>query len=437
MVMVEETVRAAPQNNMKPETNSLLLGLGSRFPAAPASSNTTTTTIKCPECNSLRVWKDGIRYTPYGEIQRYLCRDCSYRFSYSERSEPFEPHQEVHRQILSCGSAIPSSRQVCVSQTKAMINLAEVETRTQEKAAGATVPDQATMKGEILQFQIYLTNQGSPKTTVRTYGDLLSGFVKKEASLYDTEAIKKHIIGSDRKPNTKFLQVQAYHRFLKWKKITWEKPKITREDIDPFLPQVKEVEELINGSGWLLKPFLQLVWECALRTKEANQLEWTDIDEVARIVRIRSTKRGKPRSLMLSIACLNLLKSLPHTTIRVFGESSIGSKRLSFERTRLRLTRQTGNKRLLQIHLHTLRHLRATLWYCGGVDIKTLQDRLGHRQLEDTALYIHLSDVYAPQRETGYYTRMTATMREGEQLVQEGFEFVGKDESGCLWRKKK
>ena len=105
-------------------------------------------------------------------------------------------------------------------------------------------------------FQIYRTNQGSPKTTVRTYGDLLSGFVKKEASLYDTEAIKKHIIGSDRKPNTKFLQVQAYHRFLKWKKITWEKPKITREDIDPFLPQVKEVEELINGSGWLLKPFL-------------------------------------------------------------------------------------------------------------------------------------------------------------------------------------
>ena len=138
MVVVEETVRSAPQSNLKPETNSLLLGSGSRLPAAPASSNTTTTTIKCPECGSLRVWKDGIRYTPYGEIQRYLCRNCAYRFSHSEGSEPFEPHQKVHRQILKCGSAIPSSRQVCVSQTKAMINLAEVETRTQEKAAGAS-----------------------------------------------------------------------------------------------------------------------------------------------------------------------------------------------------------------------------------------------------------------------------------------------------------
>jgi hypothetical protein len=31
----------------------------------------------------------------------------------------------------------------------------------------------------------------------------------------------------------------------------------------------------------------------------------------------------------------------------------------------------------------------------------------------------------------------TVTIKEGEQLVQQGFELVGQDESGCLWRKKK
>jgi hypothetical protein len=36
-----------------------------------------------------------------------------------------------------------------------------------------------------------------------------------------------------------------------------------------------------------------------------------------------------------------------------------------------------------------------------------------------------------------YFTRVTVTLKEGELLVQQGFEFVGKDESGCLWRKKK
>jgi len=36
---------------------------------------------KCPECGSQRNYKDGIRQTKSGEIQRYLCRDCCYRFS--------------------------------------------------------------------------------------------------------------------------------------------------------------------------------------------------------------------------------------------------------------------------------------------------------------------------------------------------------------------
>jgi DNA-directed RNA polymerase subunit M/transcription elongation factor TFIIS len=37
--------------------------------------------VKCPECGSERVYKDGIRYTRSGDVQRYLCRSCYYRFS--------------------------------------------------------------------------------------------------------------------------------------------------------------------------------------------------------------------------------------------------------------------------------------------------------------------------------------------------------------------
>jgi transposase-like protein len=38
-------------------------------------------TVTCPECGSQRSFKDGIRYTCTGEIQRYICRDCAYRYS--------------------------------------------------------------------------------------------------------------------------------------------------------------------------------------------------------------------------------------------------------------------------------------------------------------------------------------------------------------------
>ena len=46
-----------------------------------APTLTVENKVKCPECGSERVWKDGIRYTRLGDVQRYLCRNCSYRFS--------------------------------------------------------------------------------------------------------------------------------------------------------------------------------------------------------------------------------------------------------------------------------------------------------------------------------------------------------------------
>ena len=38
---------------------------------------------KCPQCKSCKTWKDGNRYHLNKKIQRYLCRDCGYRFSES------------------------------------------------------------------------------------------------------------------------------------------------------------------------------------------------------------------------------------------------------------------------------------------------------------------------------------------------------------------
>jgi transposase-like protein len=41
--------------------------------------------IECPECASQRVWKDGVRQTKHGDVQRYLCRCCGLRFSKPEQ----------------------------------------------------------------------------------------------------------------------------------------------------------------------------------------------------------------------------------------------------------------------------------------------------------------------------------------------------------------
>lgn len=132
-----------------------------------------------------------------------------------------------------------------------------------------------------------------------------------------------------------------------------------------------------------------------------------------------------------------MIIALPHTDSKVFGKSHLNNKRACFSLTRKRLSKQLANPRLMQIHFHTLRHLRATIWYHSGVDLRTLQERLGHRNILHTFRYIHLADAYFPETTQKYYTRVTSTIQKGELLVQEGFEFVASDGSGCLWRKPK
>ncbi|MDI6805133.1 MAG: hypothetical protein QMD20_00535 [Candidatus Bathyarchaeia archaeon] len=67
------------------------------------------TALKCPQCNSQSLYKDGLRYLTNGEtVQRFLCRKCGYRFSQTNRncSDKSQHVQKVQRQILNSPDAL-------------------------------------------------------------------------------------------------------------------------------------------------------------------------------------------------------------------------------------------------------------------------------------------------------------------------------------------
>jgi DNA-directed RNA polymerase subunit RPC12/RpoP len=69
---------------------------------------------RCPQCSSDRLYKDGLRYLSDGStVQRYLCRNCGYRFSethlnFSNKSQQV---QKIQTLILNSPKALTIKRQ--------------------------------------------------------------------------------------------------------------------------------------------------------------------------------------------------------------------------------------------------------------------------------------------------------------------------------------
>ena len=106
-----------------------------------------------------------------------------------------------------------------------------------------------------------------------------------------------------------------------------------------------------------------------------------------------------------------------------------------FRMLRNKLSVKLQKPNLLKISFHSFRHWFATMEYNKTKNLLHVQERLGHKNILNTAIYTHLVNFEAD----AYNTSVALDVDEARKLVEVGFEFVtGEyDDGGKIFRKLK
>ncbi|MFR5440417.1 MAG: tyrosine-type recombinase/integrase, partial [Monoglobus pectinilyticus] len=144
---------------------------------------------------------------------------------------------------------------------------------------------------------------------------------------------------------------------------------------------------------------LTLFLNCGMRLAELVGINITDIrgDEL-----VVTGKGNKERTVYLNNSCISAIKSYLKIRQKMSPESkdknalflSERNKRIS-RRTVQHIVEKYVKKLGMDSHkytTHKLRHTAATLMHQSGVDIRILQEILGHKQLSTTEIYTHVNN---------------------------------------------
>lgn len=386
----------------------------------------------CPECASQRVWRDGLRRTAYGDVQRWICRECGYRFSENGSKGPL---QKPSNWSINSATNIVSSRQVCELLTEDSKNLATSETRLNQ-AAGAT--EKVDAKGKILEHAWWLKKNAKSDATIETRTILLKMLVHNGADLFNPENVKEVIALYKCQDGSKKVMVDAYKSFAKFLGISWDPPKYKSPSKIPFIPLEREIDDLIACCSKRTAALLQLLKETGARLGEALQLRWTNIDTECRVVRIEPEKGSNPRILKISEKVLGMVNSLPKDSEKIFGGRNKRKVFIeSLNKTRKKASAKLQNPRLLQIHYHTLRHWKGTIEYHKTHDPWHVKKLLGHKSMQSTELYINIEQAIFELTPEEFHVKVTSDSQEIKGLLEVGFEYVCEKDGLMFFRKRK
>lgn len=169
---------------------------------------------------------------------------------------------------------------------------------------------------------------------------------------------------------------------------------LSREEVRALLACVRTAHN---------RAYLSTVYGCGLRLQEALYLEVSDIDSDRMMIHVHRGKGAKDRFVPLPNATLQTLRAHwrrhrhPRLLFPAYGRDSRSAPSatqpmaISSVQGALRAAKAQAGITKKAVSVHTLRHSYATHMLEIGVNLRLIQQYLGHSSLETTMVYLHLT----------------------------------------------
>src|ERR1700758_4820700 len=250
-------------------------------------------------------------------------------------------------------------------------------------------------------------SEATTRCYIRTVEDFSRRFKRSPDCLgpehireYQAELFKKRKLS----PGTVTQRLAALRFFyIKTLKKSWsiaETPYPKRAFHLPAILSREEVAQLINAA---LTPFqrtlLMTLYATGVRRAELTHLKISDIDSKRMVIHIRGGKGRQDRDVMLSPKLLEALrdywrglKRKPTDWLFPGGRWHTSNRPITPRAVWYACQKAAQHAGLQnRVHPHTLRHCFATHLLENGADLRTIQLLLGHHDLKETTIYLHLS----------------------------------------------
>ena len=153
-------------------------------------------------------------------------------------------------------------------------------------------------------------------------------------------------------------------------------------------PTSADVDALCKASPPMVARIIAFAAQTGMRQEEICSLEWHQVDLDRREIRLTKTKTSSPRNVPLSDSALDTIMGTPrHIRSQVVFWHGDGQRYLGMARRYIAIAKRAN----VGCRFHDLRHYFASDWLKHEPDLKTLGQILGHKSINQTARYAHVT----------------------------------------------